>query len=96
MADLYKPISKQEVINSLIVKFGAVETARYFLDDALSDIKTLEVGLSENNPLLAAKVCQSLVDSLTSLRYLLEKKENKSSLEGEMKRENGVVIEIND
>lgn len=84
--DIYKPISRQEAVAALVGKFGAVETARYFLNDALSDLQTMEVGLSENNPLLAAKTCGSLVENLTNLRALLEKKEYKPSIEGEVKR----------
>ena len=86
MDNIYKPISRQEVLKALVTKFGAVETARYFLTDALSDLQTMEVGLAENNPLLAAKTCQSLTESLTNLRTLLEHKENKGAIESEVKK----------
>lgn len=85
MADVYKPISRQEVLNALVMKFGAVETARYFLNDALSDLQTMEVGIADNNQLKAAEVCGSLHESLSNLRVLLEKKENKPSIEKEVK-----------
>lgn len=86
MDNIYKPISRQEVLKALVTKFGAVETARYFLADALSDLQTMEVGLAENNPLLAAKTCQSLTESLTNLRTLLEHKESKGAIEREVKK----------
>lgn len=85
MADVYKPISRQETLNALVTKFGAVETIRYFLNDALSDLQTMEVGLADNNPLMAAGVCGSLHESLSNIRTLLEKKENKPSIEKEVK-----------
>lgn len=84
MPDLYVPISRQEALKALVTKFGAVETARYFLADALSDLQTMEVGLSENNPMLAAKSCGSLVENLTNLRTLLDKKEYKPAIEKEV------------
>lgn len=86
MDNIYKPISRQEVIKALVMKFGAVEAARYFLNDALSDLQTMEVGIAENNPLLAAKTCQSLTESLTNLRAILEHKEYKNAIEGEVKK----------
>lgn len=85
MADLYKPISRQEALTALVNKFGAVETARYFLNDALSDLQTLEVGLAENNPLRAASVCESLHDTITNLRVLLDNKDYRPSIEKAVK-----------
>ena len=85
MADLYKPISRQEALTALVNKFGAVETARYFLNDALSDLQTLEVGLAENNPLRAAAVCESLHSTITNLRVLLDNKDYRPSIEKAVK-----------
>ena len=85
MAEVYTPISRQEMLKALVNKFGAVETARYFLTDALSDLQSMEVGVGDNNALLAMKNCESLKQNLTYLRTLLEKKENKPSLEKEIK-----------
>lgn len=85
MDNIYKPISRQEVLNALVSKFGAVETARYFLNDALSDLQTMEVGIADNNQLKTAEVCGSLHEALSNLRVLLEKKENKPSIEKEVK-----------
>lgn len=82
----YKPITRQEVLSTLVSKFGGVETARYFLNDALSDIQSLEIGIGDNNPLLAAKNCESLKESLTNLRTLLEHKEYKGGIEKEIKK----------
>ena len=85
MAEVYTPISRQEMLKALVNKFGAVETARYFLTDALSDLQSMEVGVGDNNPLLAMKNCESLKQNLTYLRTLLEKKEYKPSIEKEIK-----------
>ncbi len=85
MDDIYKPISRVEVLEALVRKFGAVETARYFLNDAISDLQSMEVGIGDNNPMQAVKSCESLKENLTNLRALLEKKENKGSLEKEIK-----------
>lgn len=76
-----KPINTREMLNALVQKFGGVETARFFLADALSDIQTIDVGLGENNPLLAAKSVESLRTNLTYLRELLDNKDNKPSIE---------------
>lgn len=86
MADIYTPISRQEVMRALVNKFGAVETARYFLNDALSDLQTMEVGVGDNNPLQAIKSCESLKESLTNLRALLENKDYKPSIEKAVKK----------
>lgn len=86
MDNIYKPISRQEAIKALVMKFGAVEAARYFLNDALSDLQTMEVGIAENNPMKAAEVCASLRDELTNLRTILEHKEYKNAIEGEVKK----------
>ena len=81
MAEVYTPISRTEVLKALVNKFGAVETARYFLCDALSDLSSMEVGIGDNNPLLAMKNCESLKENLTNLRALLENKDYKPSIE---------------
>lgn len=85
MAEVYTPISRQEVLHALVNKFGAVETARYFLTDALSDLQSMEVGIGDNNPLLAMKNCESLKENLTNLRTLLENKDYKPSIEKSIK-----------
>lgn len=85
MAEVYTPISRQEVLKALVNKFGAVETARYFLTDALSDLQSMEVGVGDNNPLLAMKNCESLKENLINLRTLLENKDYKPSVEKEIK-----------
>lgn len=87
MAEVYTPISRQEMLKALVNKFGAVETARYFLTDALSDLQSMEVGVGDNNALLAMKNCESLKQNLTYLRTLLEKKEYKPSIEKEIKKD---------
>lgn len=86
MAEIYTPISRQEVLKALVNKFGAVETARYFLTDALSDLQSMEVGVGDNNPLLAMKNCESLKENLTNLRTLLENKDYKPSIEKAIKK----------
>lgn len=81
----YKQITRQEILNTLVSKFGAVEVARYYLSDALSDIQSLSVGIAENNPMLAARYVESLQEELTTIRTLLDKKENKPSIEKAIK-----------
>lgn len=85
MADVYKPISRQEVLAALVRQFGGVETARYYLNDALSDLQTLEVGIAENNPMLTAKCCESLKENLTNIRVLLDNKDYKPGVEKTIK-----------
>lgn len=85
MADLYKPISRQEALTALVNKFGAVEVARYYLNDAISDLQSLEVGLADNNPLQAASVCGSLREAITNLRVLLDNKDYRPSIEKTVK-----------
>ena len=85
MAEVYTPISRQEVLKTLVSRFGAAETARYFLNDALSDLQTMEVGIGDNNPLLAMKNCESLKENLSNLRALLENKDYKPSMEKDIK-----------
>ena len=79
-------INRREVLKALVGRFGGVETARYFLTDALSDLQTMEVGVAENNPLLAAKTCESLKENLSSLRDLLNEKDYKPPIEEEIQK----------
>ena len=77
-------ISRKEVLKALVGKFGGVETALYFLNDALSDLQTMEVGVADNNPLLATKSLESLKENLTNLKNLLDNKDYKGSVEKEI------------
>lgn len=79
-------ISRKEVLKALVGKFGGVETALYFLNDALSDLQTMEVGAAENNPLLATKSLESLKENLTNLKNLLDNKDYKGSVEKEIQK----------
>ena len=79
-------ISRKEVLKTLVGKFGGVETALYFLNDALSDLQTMEVGAAENNPLLATKSLESLKENLTNLKNLLDNKDYKGSVEKEIQK----------
>ena len=78
-------INRKEVLKALVGKFGGVETALYFLNDALSDLQTMEVGVADNNPLLATKSLESLKENLTNLKNLLDNKDYKGSVEKEIK-----------
>lgn len=80
------PISRKEVLKALVGKFGGVETALYFLNDALSDLQTMEVGVADNNPLLATKSLESLKENLTNLKNLLDNKDYKGSVEKEIQK----------
>lgn len=80
------PINRKEVLKALVGKFGGVETALYFLNDALSDLQTMEVGVAENNPLLATKSLESLKENLTNLKNLLDNKDYKGSVEKEIQK----------
>lgn len=81
MDDLYKPISRNDILKTLVTKYGGVETVRYFLADAVSDLKSMGVGMAENNPMLAAKHYEALHEALYNIQMLLEKRENKPSVE---------------
>ena len=85
MAEVYTPISRQEVLKALVNKFGGVETVRYYLTDALSDLQSIEVGIGDNNPMQAAKCCESLKENLTNIRTLLENKDYKGGVEKSIK-----------
>lgn len=79
------PINRKEIQKALIQKFGGVETARYYLNNALSDLQTMEVGVGENNPLLATKTLESIRENLENLKMLLDEKNNKPGIEKEIK-----------
>lgn len=82
------PINRKEVLKALVRQFGGVETARYYLADALSDIQTIEIGVAENNQMLAAKAVESLKENLSKLKALLDEKDYKPSIEKEISRLN--------
>ena len=81
----YTPISRKEILDTLVAKFGAVEVVRYFLTDALSDLQSMGVGIAEGNTAAAASYYGSIEESLKNIRALIEKKENKGSIEKEIK-----------
>lgn len=85
MDNLYKPISRKEILSALVAKFGGVEVARYYLNDALSDLQTIEVGIDDNNPLRATKAVSSLREALENIRTLIENKDYKNNIEKSIK-----------
>lgn len=84
-SELYVQINRKNILSTLVNKFGGVETAKYFLADALSDLQSMEVGAAENNAMLAAKHMESLRQNLTNLNLLLNTKEYKGSVEKAVK-----------
>lgn len=80
-----EPITRQEILSTLVAKFGAVALARYYLSDALADLQSMEVGIAENNPMLAAKDLASLRENLTMLRTMLDNKDYRGGVEKEIK-----------
>lgn len=85
MDEVYQPISRKEVLATLVNKFGGVETVRYYLNDAISDLQSMEVGAGENNPMQMARNLESLKENLTNIRTLLETKEYKGGVEKSIK-----------
>lgn len=79
-----KPINRKEIQKTLVRQFGGVETVRFYLNNALSDLQTMEVGVAENNPLLAAKSLESIRDNLDNLKMLLDEKDYKPAIEKEI------------
>ena len=84
-------ITKQEMIRTLVVKYGAVQTARYFLQDACSGLSDINNGVAENNIIRTAGSIESLNTNLSYLRILLAEKDNIPSVEGTVKKELGIV-----
>lgn len=82
----YTPINNKEMLSALVQRFGGVETLRFFLADALSDMQSISVGISENNSLLAIKNVESLENNLTYIRALIDNKDNKPSIEKEIRK----------
>lgn len=91
MDDLYQPISRNDILRTLVTKYGGVETIRYFLADAISDLNSMGIGMAENNPMLASKHYESLYEALKNIQMLLERKENKPSIEKEVKDNSSVI-----
>lgn len=86
MDNLYTPITKKEALKALVAKFGAAETLRYYIADALSDLQTMEAGLADDRVCYAVKAVESLRQNLDAARILLDNKDNKPSIEGEVKK----------
>lgn len=81
-----KPINRKNVLQTIVHSFGAVNAARYYVSDALSDLQVMELGAADNNPLKLAECVGSLRESLENLRTLLDDKDNKPPLEREIKK----------
>lgn len=81
-----KPINRKNILHSIVLGFGAVNAARYYVADALSDLQVMELGAADNNPLKLAECVGSLRESLENLRTLLDDKDNKPSIEAEIKK----------
>lgn len=81
----YKPITRKEALSALVSRFGGVQTAKMILDDALSDVQHMGIGLTENNPLKASSTFESLYDNLSALKSLFDDKDNRPALEKQIK-----------
>lgn len=81
-----KPINRKNILQSIVLGFGAVNAARYYVADALSDLQVMELGAADNNPLKLAECVGSLRESLENLRTLLDDKDNRPSIEAEIKK----------
>lgn len=81
-----KPINRKNILRSVVSRFGAVNAARYYVSDALSDLQVMELGAADNNPLKLAECIGSLRESLENLRVLLDDKDNKPPIEAEIKK----------
>ena len=86
MDNLYAPITRKEALKALVAKFGAAETLRYYIADALSDLQTMEAGIADDRALYAVKSVESLRQNLEAARLLLDNKDNKPGIEGEVKK----------
>lgn len=80
-----KPISTQEIIATLVSKYGGIETLNYYLYNALSDLQSMEVGVGENNPMLAIKSLESVRDNLTKIKIMVDHKEYRGGIEKTIK-----------
>lgn len=80
-----KPISDREILSTLVAKFGGVETLRHFLDDAMSDLNSMEIGVGDNNPMQAVRSLESARHNLSYIRMLVDNKEYRGGVEKEIK-----------
>lgn len=80
-----KPISTREIIATLVSKYGGIETLNYYLANALSDIQSMEVGVGDNNPMLAVKSLESARENLNKIKLMVDHKEYRGGIEKEIK-----------
>lgn len=73
-------MNNQEIIRTLTVKYGVIETLRYYLRGAKSAAASMKVGAAENNPMQAVKDLEVLIDNLQMMDSIIQDKDNRPAI----------------
>lgn len=75
-------MNKNEIIKTLVTKYGVVETLRFYLRGVHDSASAMKVGVADNNPLLAVKNLESLIEGLQYMEIIISDKDNRPAING--------------
>lgn len=73
-------MNKNEIIKTLISKYGVIETLRFYLRGVHESATSIKIGMAENNQMLAAKNLELMLDNLQYVEMIIQDKDNRKAL----------------
>ena len=74
-------MNKQEVVKTLIIKYGALEVSRNYIRGIRSALSSIRSGIENNNPQLAAKDVGLLAEHLSNLELVFNDEEARKQIQ---------------
>lgn len=74
-------MNKNEIVKTLAIKYGTIETGRYYLREMRKSLSTIKVGIAENNPMLIAKDIELLAANLEALSFMFGDDQSKKEIQ---------------
>lgn len=75
-------MNKNEIISTLVAKYGAIETLRFYLRGVHDAANSMKVGIADDNQMLAVKDLESLVDNLQYIELIINNKDYRPAING--------------
>lgn len=75
-------MNKNEIVKTLVVKYGVVDTLRFYLRGVRDSANSMKMGVAEGNNMLAVKDLEALVDNLQYIEAIINDKDNRPAING--------------
>lgn len=75
-------MNKNEIVKTLVVKYGVVDTLRFYLRGVHDSANSMKMGVAEGNNMLAVKDLEALVDNLQYIETIINDKDNRPAING--------------